>query len=149
MQIRAMAAADIAAIVILEEKIFACPWSEQAFIEELGNQLAHYYLLIVEDEIVAYLGYWQILDEAHITNIAVAPEQRRKGYASYLLTSVLEMMKKENLQSITLEVRASNVAAQNLYSQFGFQFAGKRKGYYADNKEDAYIMWLHYNQQKG
>ncbi len=139
-----MTEADIEQIVELEKQIFTMPWSKQAFEEEMDNQLAHYYVAIVNDEIVGYLGYWQVLNEAHITNIGIAPQHRRKGYASKLLMNMLGIVEENDIESITLEVRASNYNAQSLYKKFGFVEAGRRKNYYLDNKEDAIIMWLEF-----
>ncbi len=145
MQLRKMQLQDIAAIVKLEEETFAVPWSQEAFVDELEHDIAEYWVLINDDELIAYFGYWQILNEAHITNVAVSAKHRRKGYASILLEKLLTLAREKHIESITLEVRESNHSAQALYKKFGFIEAGRRKRYYSDNNEDAIIMWLHTN----
>ena len=92
-------------------------------------------------KIVGYLGLWKIIDEAHITNLAVHPDFRRKGVAKLLLFDALEQCYKEKIKYLTLEVRVSNEGAINLYENFGFKSLGVRKKYYQNNNEDALIMW--------
>jgi len=86
---------------------------------------------------------WVVLDEAHITNIAVHPEYRGIGAASAIMEGLMELCRLENIAAITLEVRKSNIVAQSLYKKYGFVEEGLRKAYYVDNKEDAIIMWNH------
>jgi ribosomal-protein-alanine N-acetyltransferase len=85
---------------------------------------------------------WVIIDEAHITNLAVHPEYRGKGIGRMLLKGMIDYGIKNGIESFTLEVRESNLIAINLYSQLGFKKAGIRKGYYSDTNENALIMWL-------
>ena len=87
------------------------------------------------------MGAWKIIDEAHITNIAVLKEYRGKKIGEALLKEMINTCKDNKINSMTLEVRVSNLVAQNLYKKFGFKFSGIRKEYYSDNKEDAIIMW--------
>ena len=84
---------------------------------------------------------WKIIDEAHITNLAVHPDFRRKGVAKVLLINALKECYEEKIKFLTLEVRASNIKAFTLYEKFGFKSLGIRKKYYQDNNEDALIMW--------
>jgi len=84
---------------------------------------------------------WKVLDEAHITNIAVHPEFRRNNIGYLLLESLIQLARRECVQSMTLEVRKNNIIAQGLYKKYGFKEVGVRKGYYSDNDEDAIIMW--------
>jgi ribosomal-protein-alanine N-acetyltransferase len=93
-------------------------------------------------EIYAYGGYWVILEEAHITNIAVDPEKRRLGIGRTLVSAMLETMQSNDIKKVTLEVRDGNTAARRLYESFGFKEAGIRPDYYQEPKEDAIIMWL-------
>ena len=88
------------------------------------------------------MGLWFILDEGHITNVAIAPNYRGQKWGEFLMRSVILKMMNKGMERMTLEVRASNKAAQSLYTRLGFASAGVRKGYYADTGEDALIMWL-------
>ena len=92
------------------------------------------------DYITGFVGMWIMVDEVHIINIAVRESQRGKGIGELLLISSIEMATQLRASLVTLEVRASNTVAQNLYTKYGFHQMGIRKGYYTDNKEDAWIM---------
>lgn len=133
---------DIANVVEVEMKSFEIPWSKESFENELKNKLALYLVIKVEEKAVGYVGVWKIFDEGHITNVAVHPDFRGKGLAKALISELLSLCRKDGITSFTLEVRESNIIAQNLYKSFGFVEAGKRKAYYSDNNEDAIIMWL-------
>lgn len=135
-----LAPQHVDSLAALEQMCFAVPWTRQAFIDELQNPLARYTLLSYAGEAVAYAGYWHIVDEGHITNIAVHPSHRRCGLASRLLAHMLEEAQENGLHLLTLEVRVSNAAAIALYEKFDFTAAGIRKRYYSDNGEDALIM---------
>lgn len=91
--------------------------------------------------LVGYAGVWVLLDEGHITTIAVAPAHRRQGVGELLLNGLIDHAIELGAESLTLEVRLSNTAAQRLYLKYGFHPAGKRPRYYTDNSEDALIMW--------
>ena len=127
----------------LSEECFAIPWTLDSINNELNNPLAKY--VIAQDlstgEVVGFVGVWIIAGEGDITNIAVTPKYRKHGIASNLLIKLFEVCKTFNCGDITLEVRASNIPAQNLYKKFNFKEEGMRKGYYSDNGEDAIIMW--------
>jgi ribosomal-protein-alanine N-acetyltransferase len=90
--------------------------------------------------IVGFSGIWVLADEAHITNIAVRQQYQRQGIGELLLISTIDLAKELKANTMTLEVRASNLAAQNLYSKYGFMQVGLRRGYYLDNREDAILM---------
>ena len=141
--IKRMAQEDIDDVIAIEEKAYgAHHWSKDSFMQELNNDLAWYYSLFDEEgRLVAYAGTWHILEEAHITNIAVDKDQRRKGYGEALLKHILDDCYKEMVKYLTLEVRVSNKAAIGLYEKYGFTSFGLRKKYYQDNNEDAMIMW--------
>lgn len=129
-------------VMTVENASFRIPWSREAFTEEINhNPAARYYVVEVNKHIVGYAGLWKVLDEGHITNIAVHPEFRGQGIGSLLLEALLYLAKQEEIVSMTLEVRKSNLVAQGLYTKYGFSKEGIRKAYYADNKEDAVIMW--------
>lgn len=140
--IRSINKGDTKQLAELDEICFAVPWSEQAFIDETENELANY--IIAEDNgtVIGYVGYWKVVDEGHITNIAVSPDYRRKGIASEMLSKIIKAAYDDKLYLLTLEVRKSNIAAQKLYEKFGFEPLGERKNYYHLPTEDAVIMTL-------
>lgn len=140
--IRPFDSGDIDDIYDVEINSFTDPWSQESFRDELRNNVANYLVGCIDNKVIGYVGAWFILDEAHITNVAVKPEFRRQGIANRLILEFINLAKKNNITSVTLEVRASNIAAQTLYKNFGFVEQGLRKRYYADNNEDAIIMWL-------
>ena len=90
--------------------------------------------------IVGFSGIWLMVDEAHVTNIAVSQQYRRRGIGELLLIATIDLARELKANTMTLEVRASNIAAQNLYSKYGFVQMGIRNGYYLDNRENAIIM---------
>ncbi|MCR4443080.1 MAG: ribosomal protein S18-alanine N-acetyltransferase [Peptococcaceae bacterium] len=143
--LRPMKIEDIPQIVAIEKKSFPTPWSSYAFTCELcDNEFAYYLVLTLSGNpstVVGYGGMWIIIDEAHVTNIAVAPAHRGKSLGKMLLNGLLELAKEKRVQRMTLEVRVSNKIAQALYKKMGFTPAGLRPGYYADTNEDALIMW--------
>lgn len=131
-------------IMIVENLSFSIPWSINAFIEEITkNSFAYYYAGIYKGKAVGYGGMWQVFDEGHITNIAVHPEFRKIGIASRILECMIGESIDMGVQRMTLEVRKSNISALRLYQKYGFINEGIRKSYYADNGEDAIIMWKH------
>ncbi|WP_353893022.1 ribosomal protein S18-alanine N-acetyltransferase [Proteinivorax hydrogeniformans] len=133
----------IPAVHEIEKEVFPTPWSEEAFKREINdNHLAHYLVVTFDDKPVGFIGGWFILDECHITNVAVLPSHRRKGLAKALIKALLDLCLAKGVVSVTLEVRESNHKAQNLYKGMGFEVMGVRKGYYTDNNEDALLMWL-------
>jgi ribosomal-protein-alanine N-acetyltransferase len=133
---------DVDDIMVVERLSFTIPWSKDAFIEEVtNNKFARYIIAKVNGKTVGYAGLWKIFDEGHITNVAVHPEYRRNGVGFMLVKSLIDLAMEEDITRMTLEVRKSNIPAQNLYIKFGFKIEGLRKEYYADNKEDAIIMW--------
>ncbi|MDY3829210.1 MAG: ribosomal protein S18-alanine N-acetyltransferase [Clostridium sp.] len=118
-------------------------WSLDSINKELGNKNAKYIVAVTENnEVVGFIGLWIVLDEGDITNVAVHPNYRKQKIASLLIEYVINNMKNWNISSLTLEVRKSNIPAQNLYKKFNFNVSGIRKNFYSDNNEDAYIMWL-------
>ena len=127
----------------LSKECFSVPWTLDSINNELNNPLAKYIIAqdLSTEEVVGFVGVWIIAGEGYITNIAVSPKYRNKGIASELLINLFNLCKTFSCEDITLEVRSSNVAAQNLYKKFDFKEEGLRKGYYSDNGEDAIIMW--------
>lgn len=129
-------------ILTIDALCFPTPWSRKSLEREVENNALTKYVVAKKSGIViGYAGMWVILDEGHITNVAVHPEYRGIGAGSLLLEALIEICKIELIKSMTLEVRKSNIRAQNLYKKYGFSEKGIRKEYYRDNKEDALIMW--------
>ncbi|NLX76192.1 MAG: ribosomal protein S18-alanine N-acetyltransferase [Clostridiaceae bacterium] len=141
--IRKMKCEDLDRVMEVEKKSFTSPWSKLMFFDELQNPRAHYFVAEISGNIVAYAGLSTIIDEGHITNIAVHPLYRRMKIGSKLMETIIEMARKSKLRGLTLEVRVGNTAAISMYKRFGFKIEGLRKNYYSDNQEDAFIMWYY------
>ncbi|WP_409291110.1 ribosomal protein S18-alanine N-acetyltransferase [Peribacillus sp. SCS-37] len=140
---RRMIPEDIEQVLAVEHQSFTLPWSREAFENELmNNKYALYLVLEDEGRVIGYCGTWLVLDEAHITNIAILPEYRGRSLGEALLVKMMQTVMQMGAISITLEVRVSNVPAQSLYRKLGFQNGGIRKRYYTDNYEDALVMWV-------
>lgn len=138
-----MSTAHIEGVSEVEKLVFSTPWSKEAFTKEVTENNFAFYLVVLDGEkVVAYVGSWIIIDECHITNIAVHPDYRRQGIAQRLLEILIDTVRLRGTMAMTLEVRVSNKAAQLLYKKLGFEENGIRKAYYSDNNEDAMIMWL-------
>ncbi|SCI34394.1 MULTISPECIES: ribosomal protein S18-alanine N-acetyltransferase [unclassified Romboutsia] len=132
---------DIDGVFEVEKNCFEDYWSRDSFKKELSNNLAKYLVAKVDKEVVGYVGIWFVVDEGHITNVAVHEDYRGKEIGDQLIKELVQVCKDNNIVSMTLEVRSSNIVAQNLYRKYGFKMAGIRKEYYSNNKEDAIIMW--------
>lgn len=141
-EFHAMTAADIDDIVAIEQEAFTAPWTAEAFHNELTQNLfAKYMVMSRGDEVLGYGGMWLIVDEAHVTNIAVREAYRGQGLGERLLREMMRTASWLGALRMTLEVRVTNERAQRLYRKLGFDPAGLRPGYYSDNNEDALIMW--------
>ncbi|MBC6308935.1 ribosomal protein S18-alanine N-acetyltransferase [Listeria sp. FSL L7-1582] len=135
--------ADVKSLLRIETAVFSSPWSEKAFRNEFyTNQFAHYIVAEQNETVIGYAGVWIILDEGHITNVAMHPDQQGKGYGQALLAELLRIAKEQGVTRLTLEVRISNTKAQQLYKKIGFKDGAIRKKYYPDNQEDALVMWV-------
>jgi ribosomal-protein-alanine N-acetyltransferase len=144
-KLRRMRPSDVPEVLALEQRIFPTPWTQKSYEFELErNPASEQWVIEVggEAQVVAYSVCWTLGDEMHIANIAVAPRFRRRGLGRRLLAHVLHRAVEKGLLSATLEVRASNLAAQAMYANFGFVEIGRRKRYYSDNHEDALLMQL-------
>jgi ribosomal-protein-alanine N-acetyltransferase len=140
--IRQMCYSDLDEIAEIEKLSFPIPWSRDMLEDELFNPRAWYRVAAFEGRIAGYAGMWKILDEGHITNIAVHPDFRRRGLGAALLRDLIEHAESCGINALTLEVRVGNKPAICLYESLGFTVEGRRKRYYQDNHEDALIMWL-------
>lgn len=146
--IRRMTVHDVDQVHDVEKLTFSLPWSRDSFQNELThNQFAHYLVLEREGEVVGYGGMWLIGDEAHVTNIAIAPEYRGRKWGEKLLLAMKRYAIQQGAIAMTLEVRASNQVAQALYEKIGFYKTGIRPKYYSDNGEDALIMWVNFEDE--
>lgn len=133
---------DVPAIHAIEESCFPVPWSREAFYREVTENACARYVVVRKDGVpIAYAGVWFVLDEGHITNIAVHPDHRGHGYGELVTRSMIQLAADSGMNWMTLEVRRSNKVAQNLYHKLGFIDVGYRKRYY-ENQEDALVMAL-------
>jgi len=158
---------DVPTVSAVELEVFTMPWSSTAFEYELRHNPSSRYLVLrylpwrrehVSDgalplrvrrmlkpshedlSLLGYGGFWMMVDEAHICTLAVRPQWRGRGLGELLLLSLVEQAIERQAAVVTLEVRVSNLRAQNLYKKYGFAVVGERKRYYSDNQEDALIM---------
>ena len=154
---------DLDRVMEIEHAAHVSPWTKSGYRGELDNHLASYFVLLADRSIeqappalrgrllaqfnastsrpiLGYTGYWMIVDEAHISTIAIDPTWQRLGLGELLLLELMEHALQRQAVLMTLEVRVSNIPAQALYEKYRFQYVGRRKNYYADNKEDAHIM---------
>ena len=134
---------DIDDVVKIEEEAYGKHhWAKSSFYDEMSNNLAKYYSAkTIDGELVGYAGTWHIIDEGHITTIAVKKDYLRNHIGEAIIHKIVEDCYKDGIKYLTLEVRVSNIPAIKLYEKYGFQSLGTRKGYYQDNDEDALIMW--------
>lgn len=141
--IRKMTLEDIPAVIDLDQKSFSLPWPERSFRFEVSDNPASRSWVAEQDgKMVGMIVVWLIVDEAHVATIATHPDFRRRGVGKSLLAHALRHLIEEGAQTSFLEVRASNLAAQEMYRKFGYEETGRRWHYYNDNGEDAILMTL-------
>ena len=139
--LRRMTISDVPAVHRLEEAIFSMPWSEKDFVYEMTeNKVARYLVIEEAGEIIAFAGAHIILDQAHVTNIAVRQDCRGRGLGRMITRALMQYASNLGAEYLTLEVRQSNATAQNLYKSLGFVKVNVRKRYYEDTGEDAWLM---------
>lgn len=139
--VRRAVASDAAALSGISAVSFAVPESLAYMEHELANTaLTRYLVCCLDDEIIAYGGYWKVLDESQVTNIAVQPKRRGQGYGKQVVAAMLAFAKEEGCTKMLLEVRVSNEPAFQLYTKLGFSVLAVRKDYYTEPVEDAYVM---------
>ncbi|MDO5415177.1 MAG: ribosomal protein S18-alanine N-acetyltransferase [Bacillota bacterium] len=135
---------DVDDIYEIEKLCFPDPWSRDSLIYEMTeNPRAFYIVAELDERVIGYAGLWWIGDEGHITNVAVRPGYRHRHIGNGIIQVMIDFTTQEGIMHHTLEVRRSNLPAISLYEKFGFVVEGVRKEYYANNKEDALIMWRH------
>lgn len=129
-------------VLVIENNSFPTPWSRTAFMHELlQNDFGYYIVALDGKKVVGYAGMWVILDEGHVTTIAVHEGYRQQQLGTGLLAELFREGRRLHCTKMTLEVRPTNHAALELYTKMGFIPYGRRPGYYSDCKEDAIIMW--------
>ncbi len=134
-------AGHIQQMAVIETECFSVPWSRETLEEELDNPFAHYVVCTDgQGNVLGYIGSRVVLDSADITNVAVRPPYRRRGIAAGLVSRMVEQLRAKGVASVLLEVRESNLPAQNCYAAAGFVPVGRRKNYYDLPKEDALLM---------
>ncbi len=153
MNIRCMTLDDLAQVIAIDQASFSLPWPERSFRFEIAeNPASRAWVAEIDGRIVGMIVAWMLVDEAHIATIATHPAFRRQGIASKLLIHTLQGMMNEGAKTSVLEVRESNISAQEMYRKFGFEESGRRPHYYKDNGEDAILMTLnnlHVNTETG
>ncbi len=140
MQIRPMTLEDCAQVAAIETMSFSMPWSLHAFTETIGKSNYRFLVAEKDGEILGYCGFIYVLDEAEIPNVCVSAEARRQGIGRALMEELVKTAEGLGITTMHLEVRQSNVAAQNLYRSIGFEEIGMRKNFYELPKEDAVLM---------
>ena len=138
-----MTAEDVPTVAALDKISFSLPWPERSFqFEVTGNPASRCWVAEIDGQIVGMIVAWLFVDEVHVATIATHPDFRRQGIAQKLLIHTLRYTSDEGAITSFLEVRESNLAAQEMYRKFGYENTGRRKRYYKDNDEDAILMTL-------
>lgn len=128
-------------VLSIETRVYPRPWSASLFLSELAQRSTRSYIVARnEGEVVGYAGMMFTGLESHITNIAVDPTFHGHKVGTRLLLTLITEAVARGAETISLEVRVSNLAAQSMYEKFGFVVTGTRRGYYIETKEDAFIM---------
>ena len=131
----------------LDQICFHIPWTREDFEKEIKeNNMAIYFVAVDNDKAIGYAGMWHVVNEGHITNVAVLPEYRKQGIGDMLMEAVDKKADELEIEGVTLEVTISKYSAQKLYTKHGYKPEGFRKKYYTDTNEDAVIMWKYYDR---
>lgn len=144
LEIKKMRPEHLEEVLAIERNSFSTPWSYYAFAYEIKNDFAYYIVTLSAGKVIGYGGMWLILDEAHITNLAVHYSYRQRGVGRVIMQEFIRHAAHSGITRLTLEVRPSNQAARHLYATLGFKEEGRRRGYYLDTNEDAIIMWKNF-----
>lgn len=137
-----MAPRHIDAVRAIDTEVYANPWSVSTWRNELAGADRCHLVAIADGELVGHAGLLFVLDDAHVTTVAVRPEREGEGIATALMVDLLREARRHGSQAATLEVRAADQRPQRLYARFGFRPAGVRKAYYTDPPDDGIVMWL-------
>ncbi|MBY7142404.1 ribosomal protein S18-alanine N-acetyltransferase [Virgibacillus sp. NKC19-3] len=141
--IRKMEIADVDQVMEVEKATFATPWPPDIFYQELlDNKHAFYFVMELDGKIIGYIGAWIVVDDMQITNVAVIPAYRGQKFGEMLFSYILQFAITLGVARLSLEVRKSNRIAQKMYRKFGLVPGGIREKYYADDQEDAIVMWV-------
>jgi [ribosomal protein S18]-alanine N-acetyltransferase len=134
---------DLDSVLEIEQASFVNPWTREMYLAELENRGVSYCYIIrdVSQRVIGFCSFWRVLDELHINNLAIAPDNRGGGAGTALLNEVLREGARLGARRATLEVRRSNEAARRLYERLGFTMAGVRRAYYSNPVEDALVLW--------
>lgn len=130
------------AVAALETVCFASPWTREGLAEELSNPQAHFLVAEADGETAGYIGVQEICGEGYVTNVAVLPEYRRQGIGERLVREAVRGAETRGCSFLSLEVRVGNETAIRLYERLGFRAQGRRKNFYRDPTEDAYIYTI-------
>ncbi|MEH2424661.1 MAG: ribosomal protein S18-alanine N-acetyltransferase [Nostoc sp.] len=145
LEIKLLKKEHLSALLELDQACFGGLWTMEAYGRELdspNSDLLGLFSSVSSSRLLGMGCFWSILEEAHITILAVHPQYHRQGMGAALLYSLIKTACDRKMERATLEVRASNLGAISLYQKFGFKTAGRRRRYYQDNDEDALILWL-------
>lgn len=144
LQAEPMKPEDLDSVLEIENVSFPTPWSRNMFLEEMKHRHSRLTVFRAEGEIVGYMCFWEVLDEAHVLNIAVHPGRRGRGYGKQIMSYLESISLQDGLKRIILEVARRNIAARGLYKKFGFSSIGFRKKYYTGVEDDALVMekWI-------
>ena len=140
LDIRTMRSADLPQVMLIELSTFTMPWSEATFRGLLRRRDSDLLVADVKGEIAGYAVFWAVLDQGELGNVAVDESHRGQGIGSKLIQAVLDRATDRGVREVFLEVRKSNIGAQDLYKTFGFSEVGRRKNYYLEPLEDALVM---------
>lgn len=144
-RIRKMHENDLNEVSKINHLSFNDPWPKQIFADEINdNEFATYFVLEANDVLIGYVGIWFVFDDAQITNIAVHPDYRGQSYGEQLFFHAMKHSMLHHMNSLSLEVRISNIKAQRLYRKFGLTPISIRKKYYKNNGEDAIVMGVNF-----
>jgi len=138
-------------IANIEKECFSTPWPKSSFEKDICKNKFAVYIVAVDDEtnkVVGYGGMWHVVNEGHITNIAVSEKYRRQGIGEKIIENFEQICEENEMIGMTLEVRRGNQGAMSLYRKKGFRISGIRPEYYNDTKEDAIIMWKYFVSEK-
>jgi len=138
---------DIPAIMPVEREAYPDPWTQGMFRQEVTNRSSYFYVAYEGDLLIAYGGFWLVLDEAHVTKVTVRAERRGQGLGRALMLFLLEEARRLDAETVRLEVRESNRFARMLYRTLGFREVGIRAGYYTRSLENAVVMVLDFTAE--